>query len=196
MFSVESAQHLSHVNFKYQAQWKVIRFEERILLLGKCLTELLYWTISAVNIEVHKLKYPTWNTSLFNFTPSINSWATSWENLSCAICEHQRCRSAWASARSDHLWMPYPKFQDYLSSAAEQASFESYLVVHLQRQVSLDMTKPTKWVCTQRRLRHEGQVKTDQTGRMPRLIWVFPGRTLILLVLSCRGSDFLVTWLT
>ena len=29
----------------------------------------------------------------------------------------------------------------------------------------------------------------DQTGRMPRLIWVFAGRTLILLVLSCRGSN-------
>ena len=25
-------------------------------------------------------------------------------------------------------------------------------------------------------------------GRMPRLIWVFAGRTLIMLVLSCRGS--------
>ena len=32
---------------------------------------------------------------------------------------------------------------------------------------------------------------SDQTGRMPRLIWVFVGRTLILLVLSCRGSDSL-----
>ena len=32
---------------------------------------------------------------------------------------------------------------------------------------------------------------SDQTGQMPRLIWVFAGRTLILLVLSCRGSvDF------
>ena len=29
---------------------------------------------------------------------------------------------------------------------------------------------------------------SDQTGRMPRLIWVFAGRTLILLGLSCRGS--------
>ena len=28
----------------------------------------------------------------------------------------------------------------------------------------------------------------DQTGRMPRLTWVFAGRTLILLVLSGRGS--------
>ena len=29
---------------------------------------------------------------------------------------------------------------------------------------------------------------SDQTGRMPRLIWVFTGRTVILLVLSYRGS--------
>ena len=33
---------------------------------------------------------------------------------------------------------------------------------------------------------------SDQTGRMPRLIWVFAGCTLILLVLSCRGSSRLV----
>ena len=31
----------------------------------------------------------------------------------------------------------------------------------------------------------------DQTGWMPRLIWVFAGRTLTLLVLSCRGSIFI-----
>ena len=29
---------------------------------------------------------------------------------------------------------------------------------------------------------------SGQTGRVPRLIWVFAGRTFILLVLSCRGS--------
>ena len=28
----------------------------------------------------------------------------------------------------------------------------------------------------------------DQTGRMPRLTWVFAGRTRFLLVLSCHGS--------
>ena len=33
--------------------------------------------------------------------------------------------------------------------------------------------------------------KTDQTGWMPRLICVFTGRTLILLVLSCRCSNVL-----
>ena len=30
---------------------------------------------------------------------------------------------------------------------------------------------------------------SDQTGRMPRLTWVFAGRTVILLVLSCGGSN-------
>ena len=30
---------------------------------------------------------------------------------------------------------------------------------------------------------------SDQTGRMPSLIWVSAGRTLILFVLSCRGSS-------
>ena len=37
------------------------------------------------------------------------------------------------------------------------------------------MTKPTKRLCAQRRLR---------SAQVPRLIWVFSGRTLILLVLS------------
>ena len=32
---------------------------------------------------------------------------------------------------------------------------------------------------------------SDQTGQMPRLIWVFAVRTHILLVLSCRGSNCL-----
>ena len=64
------------------------------------------------------------------------------------------------------------------------------------------MTKPTKWLCAQSdqsslsAWRKLGSLAThwahsedsDQTGRMPRLIWVFAGRTAILFVLSCRGS--------
>ena len=78
--------------------------------------------------------------------------------------------------------------------------------------MSRDMTKPTKWVCAQRRLRsawtsaqsspsawrtvslatHWAHSEdADQIGWMPRLIWVFAGRTATLLVLSCRGSIIL-----
>ena len=33
---------------------------------------------------------------------------------------------------------------------------------------------------------------SDQTGRMPELIWVFAGRTFTLLVLSCRGLFYCI----
>ena len=48
-----------------------------------------------------------------------------------------------------------------------------------------------QWVAKDPRFLHADSKDSDQTGRMPRLIWVFAGRTLILLVLSCRGSFFL-----
>ena len=74
------------------------------------------------------------------------------------------------------------------------------------------MTKPTKWLCAQWRLRsalasaqsesslcaqwvakepnflHVDSEDSDQSGWMPRLIWVFAGRTIILFVLSWGGS--------
>ena len=59
--------------------------------------------------------------------------------------------------------------------------------------LSRDMTKPTKSLCAQRRLRSAWAsaqcflMRTAKT-RMPRLIWVFAGRTLSLWVLSYRAS--------
>ena len=93
-------------------------------------------------------------------------------------------------------------------------NLKTWLKLSLSYQISRDMTKPTKWLCAQRRLRsawasaqsdqsllclHEESLgpythwahskDSDQTGRMPRLIWVFAGHTHILLVLLCRGSN-------
>ena len=54
-------------------------------------------------------------------------------------------------------------------------------------------------LCAQRvakapRFLHADSKNSDQTGgRTPRLIWVFTGRTAILLVLSCRVSNGLTT---
>ena len=45
-----------------------------------------------------------------------------------------------------------------------------------------------QWVAKAPSFLHADSEDPDQTRRMPRLIWVFAGRTLILLVLSCRGS--------
>ena len=45
-----------------------------------------------------------------------------------------------------------------------------------------------QWVAMDPSFLHADSEDSDQTRRMPRLIWVFDGRTLILLVLSYRGS--------
>ena len=50
-----------------------------------------------------------------------------------------------------------------------------------------------QWVAKGPRFLHtdseySDQTGHDQTGRMPMLIWVYAGRTVTLLVLSCRGS--------
>ena len=92
---------------------------------------------------------------------------------------------------------------------------ECFLIFH---DVSRLVTKQTNWLCAEGRLRSAlasaqsdqsllstwrstGSLAThwahskgsDQTGRMPRLIWVFAGRTVILLVLSWGGSCILST---
>ena len=76
--------------------------------------------------------------------------------------------------------------------------------------MSRDMTKPTKWVCAQQRLGSwmprlirvfavcmkkpwvlSYPLSAQQRLWSDWLIWVFAGRTLTLLVLSCRGSIIL-----
>ena len=47
-----------------------------------------------------------------------------------------------------------------------------------------------QWVAKEPSFLHADSQASDQTRRMPRLIWVFAWRTLILLVLSCRGSNY------
>ena len=46
-----------------------------------------------------------------------------------------------------------------------------------------------QWEAKDPRFLHADSEDSDQTGRMPRLIWVFAGRTLTSLVLSCCGSN-------
>ena len=45
-----------------------------------------------------------------------------------------------------------------------------------------------QWVAKGQSFLHADREDSDQNGRMSRLIWVFAGRTLTLLILSCRGS--------
>ena len=53
---------------------------------------------------------------------------------------------------------------------------------------SEDSDQPGHWLAKGPRFLHADSEDSDQTGWMPRLIWVFAGHTLTLLVLSCHGS--------
>ena len=52
-----------------------------------------------------------------------------------------------------------------------------------------------QWVAKDPSFLHANSEDSDQTGRMPRLIWVFAGRTVTLFVLSWGGSNVLLTWI-
>ena len=53
-----------------------------------------------------------------------------------------------------------------------------------------------QWVAKDPSFLHADSEDSDQTGRMPRLIWVFAGRTATLVVLSWGGSfyDLKMNW--
>ena len=97
-----------------------------------------------------------------------------------------------------------------LANCQSLISSHFFIVFHMSR----SMTKPTKWLSAQRRLRsawvfaqsvqsslcaqwvakdqsflHAHSEASDQTGWMPRLIWVFPGR-------RCHFVGFVMRWLT
>ena len=123
-------------------------------------------------------------------------------SLVCVLHDLKRWRQvfSWQSSYFVHM-PPFVCIMWFKRRGGTKASFPAY-------DLSRDMTKPTKWVCAQRRLRsvwsesslcaqwvakdpsflHADSDDSDQTGWMPRLIWVFAGRTIILLVLSWGGS--------
>ena len=61
------------------------------------------------------------------------------------------------------------------------------------RPVRSESSQCAQWVAEGPRFLHADSKGSDQTGRMPRLIWVFGGRTVLLLVLSWGGSFLLQT---
>ena len=98
-------------------------------------------------------------------------WATSWQNQQNGMCAQRRLSSAWVSVQSD---------QSSLSAWRKLGS----LATHWVHQSSLSAWRKlgslaTHWVHSK---------DSDQTGQMPRLIWVFAGCTSTLLVLSWGGS--------
>ena len=85
-----------------------------------------------------------------------------------------KCTNIWA-ATWENLFLPYA----YNKGADQPAPL---LLVWSESSLCAQS------VAKDPRFLHADREDSDRTGRMPRLIWVFTGHTVILLVLSCRGS--------
>ena len=107
------------------------------------------------------------------------------------VCSQRRLRSAWASAQSDQS-MPSLCRSAWASTQSDQSMPRLIRVFadqpghppNLIRVFAVRMKKA--WILSYQLSMSED---SDQTGRMPRLIWVITGCTVTLLVLSCRGSN-------
>ena len=142
----------------------------------------VYWFSCVVSLLIQNLKFWAFSSRLhFNVTKAISD-----------TCIRTRLRTSWC----------------YRFCCVMKALYQRSNII------SRDMTNPTIWVCSQRRLKaawasaqsdqslrcatqwvaknpsflHADSEDSDQTGRMPRLIWDSAGRTVTLSVLSCRGS--------
>ena len=116
----------------------------------------------------------------------------------------------WCLPRSDDVFAQYPvsgkqrrKYHLHSSNCVTNSlSFEprhdktnKVSVRPAKTQISLGIRRVwsesslcAQWVAKDPNFLHVDSEDSDQTGRIPKLIWVVAGRTAILLVLSCRCS--------
>ena len=109
------------------------------------------------------------------------------------------------NSRFVRLWTVVELYRVHAEIITASKTHEPFPQIYDVGRHERDMTKPTKRVCAQRRLRSAcASAQSDQSLHCPHeeilgpwlsiertaktLIRVFAGRTLILLVLSCRGS--------
>ena len=130
-----------------------------------------------------------------------------------AICEQQRCRSACASEdrfsrdlaqmifampEDLEMWPYHLSASPCLADEPRHDKTNKLSVRPAKIQISMGIrpvwseSSLPAWRKLGSLATHWAQAKTDQTGRMPRLIWVFAGRTATLLVWSWGSSDHYV----
>ena len=129
----------------------------------------------------------------------INAWGTTFD-LCVKMVKGQPGVIIWTNLVVLECPMLYTKFELIIINIIFHLSIykmsrdktNKMSVRPAKTQISLDIlpvwseSSLSAWRNTGSLATHE---RTAKTGRMPWLIWVFAGRTLTLLVLTCRGSD-------
>ena len=89
----------------------------------------------------------------------------------------------------DILLLPYEKYEPRHDKTNKMSVRPAKIQINLGiHPVGSESSLYAQWVAKDPGFLHADSEDSDQTGRMLRLILVFAGRTLTLLVLSCRGS--------
>ena len=99
--------------------------------------------------------------------------------VSKILCKTSRCCSTVEKSQMSHLMTKQTQWH------VRPANTQISLGIHT---VWSDSLLCAQWVAKDPSFLHADSEDSDQTWRMPRLIWVFAGRTFILLVLSWGGS--------
>ena len=133
------------------------------------------------------------DTSPASLSALPTSWWKIWNYFSNSLTDYDILYNIKAQKRSSFHYFPF-KSQQNIWQIICKIYFDMYMIYELPHdKTNKVIVHPGKSsLTTWRKL---GSLTTysahsedsDQTGQMPRL-WVFAGRTLILLVLSCRGS--------
>ena len=131
-------------------------------------------------IKIHSVKYwePDW---LFRFTIvfQLNNGKNIWSSLKMQWQLSHLTNDCIVWPWSAKQWATLWQDQQCGCALCAQRRFRSAWASAWRKLGSLT----THWAHSE---------DSDQTGRMPRLIWVFTGRTVILLVLSWGGSIMLL----
>ena len=108
------------------------------------------------------------------------------------------CQPCLQSQNNGHYWMFYRAViipGSRLNKEGKHDKTNKMSVRPTKTQISLGICPVWSeslvcayWVVKEPSFLHADSEDSDQTGRMPRLIWVLAGCTAILLVLSCHSS--------
>ena len=121
---------------------------------------------------------------LYDLMASVHGCKIVYKNVKIYSCENKSIYSIWLLISSITGVKNEPQHDKTNKMSVRPAKTQISLgICPVWSETSL----PT-WRNLRSLLPIKCTAKTDQTGQMPRLIRVFAGRTVTLLVLSCRGS--------
>ena len=153
-------------------QGNVPKVKNTRLVLWELFRLFGYYTVETLNITTNELRHNKTNKMSVRLAKTQISlgiclvWSESslfaWRNLgslrSYSLSALQRLWSDWGDAQAD------------LSFCWAHTHFVGFVMVWIKSKIFYFFEN-----------------STSETGRMPRLIWVFAGGRVILFVLSCRG---------